>query len=66
MEIKEIINSYEEMCKEIHFINERLVLLLNELEEGYNFSPFNCEENEISILWNRIASTRNMTIYKKD
>lgn len=66
MEIKEIIESYEEMCKEIHYINERLVHLLNEIEDGYDFSPFDSDNDELLVIWNRIASARNTVIYKKD
>ena len=66
MELEKIIKSYEEMKLEIHYINKRLVLLLNEIEEIYNFSPFESEECEILRIWNMISNARNYEIYKKD
>lgn len=66
MELDEIIKSYEEMKLEINYINERLVLLLNEIEETYNFSPFESDEEELIKIWNMISDARNYGIYKKD
>lgn len=66
MELEKIIKSYEEMKLEINYINERLVLLLNEIEETYNFSPFESDEEELIKIWNMISDARNYKIYKKD
>ena len=65
MKKEEIIKTYEEMKLEIDYINQRLVLLLNELENSFSFSPFESEDDEFKALWNMISDARNYNIYKK-
>ena len=66
MQLDEIMKSYEEMKLEINYINERLVLLLNELEVNFDFSPFESEDKKLMEIWTMISGARNYNIYKKD
>ncbi|RGH15965.1 MULTISPECIES: hypothetical protein [Clostridium] len=65
MQLNEIIKSYEEIKLEINYINERLVLLLNEIEDSYDFSPFDSDDEELIKIWNMISNARNYKIYKR-
>lgn len=62
--LKEYEYEYKKIWRKINQINEEIVVLLNNLEKEFCYSPFEGEgEEEVKKMWEKCARARNFEIY---